>query len=48
MTNIAFYGSHNAAYAIERDGELLVNLELERFLDYKNSGIAQYKTDKRS
>jgi carbamoyltransferase len=46
MTNIAFYGSHNAAYAIERDGELLVNLELERFLDYKNSGIAQYKTAK--
>lgn len=42
--NISFYGSHNAAYAISKDGEIELILEVERFLNYKNSGIAQYKT----
>ena len=42
MYNISFYGSHNAAYVVEKDGEILLVLEVERFLNYKNSGIAQY------
>ena len=42
MYNIAFYGSHNACYVVEKDGEILLVLEVERFLNYKNSGIAQY------
>ena len=46
MTNIGFYGSHNSAFAIEKDGEILCVLELERFVNYKNGGIAQYKTVK--
>lgn len=46
MTNIGFYGSHNAALAVERDGEILCVLEIERFTNYKNAGIAQYKTVK--
>jgi len=44
MTNISFYGSHNATYVIERDGEILVVAELERILNYKNTGLAQYRT----
>ena len=44
MANIAFYGSHNAAYVVEENGEILLVLELERFLNYKNSGLAQYLT----
>jgi carbamoyltransferase len=46
MANIAFYGSHNAAYVVEENGEILLVLELERFLNYKNSGLAQYKCPK--
>lgn len=42
-TNIAFYGSHNAAYAIERDGEILAVVEMERLIGAKNMGLAQYK-----
>ena len=44
MASISFYGSHNSAYAIENNGEIELILEVERFLNYKNSGIAQYKT----
>ena len=44
MTNIAFYGSHNAAFAIEKDGEVILVQEVERILNFKNSGVAQYKT----
>ncbi len=44
MASISFYGSHNAAYAVEVDGKIELILEVERFLNYKNSGIAQYKT----
>ena len=46
MANISFYGSHNGSYVVEQDGEILLVLEIERFLNYKNSGIAQYKTAK--
>jgi carbamoyltransferase len=42
MANIAFYGSHNAAYVVEENGKILLVLEVERFLNYKNSGLAQY------
>lgn len=44
--NIAFYGSHNASYVVEIDGKIVLVLELERFLNYKNSGLAQYKCPK--
>jgi carbamoyltransferase len=46
MANISFYGSHNAAYVVEENNEILLVLELERFLNYKNSGLAQYKCPK--
>ena len=46
MANISFYGSHNAAYVVEQDGKILIVLEVERFLNYKNSGMAQYKCAK--
>jgi len=42
MYNISFYGSHNAAYVVEKDGDIKLVLEVERFLNYKNSGMAQY------
>lgn len=42
MYNISFYGSHNAAYVVEKNNEIVLVLEVERFLNYKNSGIAQY------
>ena len=42
MPNIAFYGSHNSAYVIEDEGKILAVLEVERFLNLKNSGMAQY------
>lgn len=43
MANISFHGSHNGAMVIEKDGEILCVIEVERFLNYKNAGIAQYK-----
>lgn len=46
MANISFYGSHNTALVVENSGEILCVLELERFSNYKNGGIAQYKTVK--
>lgn len=46
MANIGFYGSHNSALAIEDNGKILCVLEVERFTNYKNGGIAQYKTVK--
>lgn len=42
MANISFYGSHNAAYVVEENGKILLVLEVERLLNYKNSGLAQY------
>ncbi len=44
MTNIAFYGPHNASIAIERDGEILEVIELERWVNIKNAGYGQYQT----
>ncbi len=44
--DIGFYGSHNAAYAISKDGIIIEVLEIERLVNEKNSGIAQYKTVK--
>lgn len=46
MANIAFYGSHNSAYVVEDKGKILLVLEVERFLNYKNSGLAQYRCPK--
>jgi carbamoyltransferase len=46
MANISFYGSHNSAYVVEKNGEILLVLEVERFLNYKNSGLAQYLVPK--
>lgn len=48
MANISFYGSHNATYVVEQDGKILLVLEVERFLNYKNSGMAQYQCPKNS
>lgn len=44
MNNISYHGSHNGGLVIEKDGNILCVLEFERFFNYKNSGIAQYKT----
>ena len=38
--NISFYGSHNAAFTIADDKKILEVLEVERFLNMKNIGIA--------
>jgi len=43
--NLSFYGSHNAAFTIADDEKILEVLEVERFLNMKNMGIAQYKTN---
>ena len=43
MANIAFTGSHNSTFVVEDKGRILLVLETERFLGYKNSGITQYK-----
>lgn len=43
MANIGFYGSHNGAIAIEKDGEIMLVIEIERLANYKNSGLSQYK-----
>jgi carbamoyltransferase len=42
MANISFYGSHNSAVVVERDGEILCVIEVERFLNVKNAGYGQY------
>jgi carbamoyltransferase len=42
LPNIAIYGSHNASIAIEYNGNILEVLEIERFLNVKNAGYAQY------
>lgn len=46
MATIAFYGSHNANIAIEKDGRILTAIEIERLNSLKNSGVAQYKVPK--
>jgi carbamoyltransferase len=42
MANISFYGSHNAAVVVENNGEIVVVIEIERFLNSKNAGYSQY------
>jgi carbamoyltransferase len=42
MANISFYGSHNAAIVVEKDNKILTVIEIERFLNQKNQGYAQY------
>jgi carbamoyltransferase len=44
MPNISIHGSHNAAIALENDGEILEVIEIERFLNVKNAGLTQYIT----
>lgn len=41
--NISIHGSHNAAIAFNIDDRFYV-VETERFLGYKNAGLAQYKS----
>lgn len=41
--NIAISGSHNGAVAIEKEGEIVAVIELERFLSSKNVGWWSYK-----
>ncbi len=43
MANISYHGSHNGALVIEENGEILCVIEVERFLNYKNVGLTQYK-----
>jgi carbamoyltransferase len=42
LPNIAVYGSHNASIAVENGGKILEVIEVERFLNVKNAGYAQY------
>lgn len=42
LPNIALYGSHNASVAVEYKGKILEVVELERLLNVKNAGYAQY------
>jgi carbamoyltransferase len=42
LPNIAVYGSHNASVAVEYQGKILEVVEIERFLNVKNAGYAQY------
>lgn len=46
MANISFYGSHNAAIVVEKDNKILTVIEIERFLNNKNKGYAQYLVSK--
>jgi len=41
--NISIHGSHNGAIAFNMDDTYHV-IEIERFIGYKNSGLAQYKS----
>lgn len=41
---IAIYGSHNASITVARGDKILEVIEVERFLNIKNSGLAQFKT----
>lgn len=42
LPNLAIYGSHNASVVLEHKGEILEIVEMERFLNVKNIGYAQY------
>ena len=41
--NISIHGSHNAAIAFNINDDYHI-IEVERFIGYKNSGLAQYKS----
>lgn len=43
MANISYHGSHNGGLVIENNGEILCVIEFERFINYKNVGMCQYK-----
>lgn len=42
MFNLSVYSGHNASFTIAKDDEVLEVLEVERFLNYKNSGLLWY------
>jgi len=42
MANISFYGSHNSTVVVEDNSKILCVIEVERFLNVKNAGYAQY------
>ena len=44
MANISYHGSHNGAFVVEDNGEILCVIEVERFLNAKNMGVCVYKT----
>jgi len=44
VVNISFYGSHNSAVVVEKNKEILCVIEIERFINIKNSGYGQYLT----
>jgi carbamoyltransferase len=46
MANISYHGSHNGGLVVEEGGEILCIIEFERFLNYKNVGMTQYKCPK--
>ena len=39
MFNLGIYGSHNCAFALGKDDEVLEVVELERFINIKNAGM---------
>jgi carbamoyltransferase len=44
MANISYHGSHNGGLVVENNGEILCVIEFERFINYKNVGMTQYKS----
>lgn len=46
MANISIYGSHNGTVVVENEGKILCVIEIERFVNSKNTGLTQYKTAK--
>lgn len=44
MYNLSFYGSHNATVAVSKDNSIVEIIEIERLLNRKNQGLAQYIT----
>lgn len=46
VADIAINGSHNSSITLEKDGQIIAVIELERFLSVKNVGWAKYKPAK--
>lgn len=44
LPDISIHGSHNGGVVVAKDGEIIVIIEAERFLNSKNMGLAQYNT----